>query len=479
MELNFKPRLTKGRHLHTVDEHGPMCLIEAVGFNEDGRVDDQHASIDPVLAALGRVLNDRMCNHFEHPLAEATGDLSPDRVSICDGCQARLWGVGERIAQTGYQTPDWSAAELAEVHVGLALEAAGAVLRLIDTTDPLYQLAHDAIEAGAFCSADADETSRAAARLAASRIENHTQRENSSSSWAGFAAANAVRAAASVAGNTISDTSTTYFFAERRCIETITFALGATAGNPPASMRVARRVLNAFGKATSRKVTPGESPEDIAKAAADTMRAQLRVEDEERAAARRARNRTNYCAEPEAVEMPLAVADAAAFHLEAAAAGVWGGDAIDRAMGEAIAEADAAWEEADGPQPAPPGTCYACHQESVMDICADCAGAGAHVAGPGLTEDTEEYEEVDDFAESIVGDVADEAIGDLQRAESMLLAIGVQHRAVESWTRRTVDGFSGNVEYRTKCCVSCRDIHGQPVAAPCPTMRIIDGYDGV
>ena len=84
-------------------------------------------------------------------------------------------------------------------------------------------------------------------------------------------------------------------------------------------------------------------------------------------------------------------------------------------------------------------------------------------------------EDVNDFDESDVADAADEAIGELERAESVIRAIAIEHRPVEAWTRRRGVGLM-NVQYRTHCCLSCRDPEGQPVPAPCRTAQLLDGY---
>jgi hypothetical protein len=421
MDIKFRPRLTKGRHLSTFDEYGHFCLVEAVGFNVDGVVHDEHASIDPILAAMARTLNDRMCAHYSHPVAEAFEFVAPTS-DICDECQARLWAVGERIAGTGHDTSDWSEAELARVHVHLALQAARAVLRLIDIADPLHNLAYEAIRAGEACLTADDDTLRGDAREAASRLENNVHSGNTPAAWAAHTAAHAARAAAAIDGDKLDDVTMTYFFANRRAREAMGYAIGAVAGDPPAAMRVARKVLNAFGKATSQKAPPVVSdevhPDDAGAAAAEA-------------------------AEPWAAEAAYREA-----YAEAAPVQIPTEDAVAHGVDYVAALFDAARQRA----------------------------ADAQYRRPVVVE-------LDAAAAAELSDVADEAIGqvaalmsDLERAETILNAVAALHRPVAAWTRRRPDGFKIDIEYQTDCCVACRDAEGNPVPSPCPTMVALHSF---
>lgn len=552
MDITFRPRLTKGRHLQTVDEYGPFCLVEAVGFNVDGKVDDSHASVDTALAALARTLNDRMCAHYAHPIAEATGVIAPS-TEICDDCQARLWAVGERIAETGYAVANWSEDQRAALHVRLAVEAAEAVFKLITRNTELWRVVRAALDAASACQLDPTPNNRAAARIAAAAIERAG--DNEPSTWAGHAAAHATRAAAALAGDTLDvvDTvTTTAFFANRRAVEAITYALGAVAGDRGRSMGVARRVLNAFGKATSQKATPGVSevvscadvaewraaedadrvdagfavivyPDDAGAAAADAAEPQFAeaayreayAEAEAVAELRRygASGDVNAATAAAAVSYYSAAApcperttvDGIGYgcvklgehveHNTALGAAWWTApeeyaqavtdDQLDAA---AAAELEAVKVEADD--------AYAAAAELAdVEERAAAAKAAAHRRQVAAWMDvpvwaitpvetpTEEYQVVDEFEESELADVADEAIGDvaaldddLQRAEAMLTAIAAEHRPVAAWTRRRHDGVDVDIEYQTDCCVSCRDVNGNPVPAPCRTMVILNSY---
>lgn len=427
MDITFRPRLVKGRHPLAVDETGPFCLVEAVGFNVDGSVNDRHPSVDPVLSALARTLNDRMCDHYSHPLAEAAGMIEPTQ-DICVACQARLWAVGERIAGTGFDTLEWSAAELAAAHVHLALEAAGAVLRLIEGSDPLHALAAAALEAGAYCLADPATDNLVAARLAATAIEEQPgDFDNSPAVWAAHTAVHAARAAAAVAGDKLDATLPTYYIANMRAIEAMTYALGAAAGDPPASMRVARRVLNAFGKFTSQS----ESDADVIAAgiAADLPAGAVVLYGCE--------ERTTV----EGIGYPCVKLGEHVEH-ETALGAVWW----------AAPELPEGWEYHE----------WTAEERAEQNPTEDEVGAG-------------DDEGVDDFDESELGDVVDEAIGDLERAEAVLHAIAAEHRPVAAWTRRHGVGLM-DVQYQTDCCLSCRDAEGQPTPAPCRTAQLLDGY---
>lgn len=561
MDITFRPRLTKGRHLQTVDEYGPFCLVEAVGFNVDGKVDDSHASVDTALAALARTLNDRMCAHYAHPIAEATGVIAPS-TEICDDCQARLWAVGERIAETGYAVANWSEDQRAALHVRLAVEAAEAVFKLITRNTELWRVVRAALDAASACQLDPTPNNRAAARIAAAAIERAG--DNEPSTWAGHAAAHATRAAAALAGDTLDvvDTvTTTAFFANRRAVEAITYALGAVAGDRGRSMGVARRVLNAFGKATSQKATPGVSDE-FAEWNGERSAAELR----ERAEAEH--HGCEECAAAEHVDptkkVPVwmgGLVEADTVHPDdagAAAADAAEPQFAEAAYREAYAEAEAAAERRAYYSAAAPcperttvdGIGYGCvklgehvehntalgaawwtapeeYAQAVTDDQLDAAAAAeleavkveaddAYAAAAEIADveeraaaakaaaqrrqvaawmdvpvwaitpvetPTEEYQVVDEFEESELADVADEAIGDvaaldddLQRAEAMLTAIAAEHRPVAAWTRRRHDGVDVDIEYQTDCCVSCRDVNGNPVPAPCRTMVILNSY---
>lgn len=517
MEFTFQPRLTKGRHMMTTDESGPFCLVEALGFNVDGKVHDEHPSIDRVLAAAGRTLNDRMCQHYRHPIAETAGMLTPDTSGICDECQGRLWAFGKRIAGTGYAADLWSEAELAVIHVDLALTAAEAALRVIPESDPLRVIVSSALTCARLCTDDPTEERRAAARLEASRIDQvHVQDAGSTpAAWAACAATHAIRAAAAILGNDLGDLSTTYFFANRRCVEAMTYAFGATEGDPAASMRVARKVVNAFEKATSQKATPGASHVDGAHCPVKWKTGVPCEGCRARAGAHHVAASEDVAEKAIMAAMPLNVAELNSVLPDGLVATV---PVHPDEAGAATAEEPVCYLS-HMTCPAPPDACHECEETKRRAAAAETYYTAAAPCPEWTTFDGKVYgciklnahtehitplgtawfarvpaevatavsallgaddDDVDDFEESEIGDVADEAIGDLHRAEAraeaILRAVAEEHRAVETWTRRSAVGFKDEVEYSAQCCVVCRDANGQPVLAPCRTMIIINGY---
>lgn len=555
MDITFRPRLTKGRHLTTVDEHGQFCLIEAIGYNADRTADDHHDSVDTLLGMLGRMLNDRMCTHIE-----------ADRHGICDACQGRLWAIGERIADTGYATLGMPAADRTALHARLALEAAGAVLSLIDRTDPLHSLVATTIEDAAMCLADPSDTHRADARLSASRVDNRTHSEtdlienaNAPHVRAAAAAVHAARAAAAASGDRLDDaSSTSYFFANRRAEEAVAEACSAVAGDPAQSMMVARRILNSFGKGTSQKATPGAphiagafvrhgARAALAKSMdvpveAITSTTDLRAAAEEYsgpvwggAALDRAIGAELAAAYVEAeaaiTGQPVDVvvvhdaaagrddegaAIAAAFTGPVVVNGVWyGSKEAARVSTEEVPDDAAAEFHEDRPKDCrlanmtcpdcgpcegceaiaaamaadlPEGAVvlYGCDERKMIDgvgyPCGELGEHETHKTALGViwwTPVAGDDGDMDDFDESIVGDVADEAIGDLERAEAVILAVVEEHRPVAVVGHAELTGpDAANMEYHYNVCYVCRDASGRPVPYPCRTSILVQAYRG-
>jgi len=483
MELTFRPRLTRGAHLTSTDETGDFCLVEAVGFNADRTVSDHHSSVDVVLAAMARSLNDRMCDHLPTP-------------AICGDCQARLWAIGPRIAGTG--NVDLSAQDRARLHVGLAITAAQTVLRAIEAPSTLHTLAEAAVEAATICVAEPTVQDLFTARTAAAELESYPFADQGQV-WAADACAKAASVAVRYASAlTAFEPDKHLDNITRHAVDVVAYATFATAGDPPASMRLARRVLNAFGKATSQNETPGVSlecacdcsctnPAELVKLHADGPK--------ESDVKCYACNNDMCHVEPDdaVAAAPMSWAEAvAADQLDAAVAAELAAPIPEAytPMGNraaylaAACEAAPSWaecEEAYNARPAYSGGTYiggtVAHQAAAIvadasddDDVAELWDAKASHMEAGA----EDNEDVNDFDESELGDVADEAISELELAERMLNAIAQEHRAVEAWVRKGADGTP--TEYRQKCCVSCRNAVGQPVPAPCRTMRIIEGY---
>lgn len=490
MDITFRPRLTKGRHLQTVDEYGPFCLVEAIGFNVDGKVHDEHPSIDPVLGALARAVNDRMCKHFDHPIAAAAG-LIGSTSDICDPCQARLWALGERVAGTGTDRPDWTGAELVQVHVRMAIAAARAAAHMIEGDDLLRGKVAAALEAAEVVAGDPSFENRKAARVAASRVENHESTAAAPAYWAGQAVAAATRAAVSVDGDGVGTVTPTYYFATRRAVDTMGYAIGAVEGSEGRCMGLARKVLNAFGAEVAAAERGAQAAaEELAAAetaAEDQVDARIAAERAAANAEERAGddegdfNATRYEVD-ESGDAPSVPCGNSASQGEPMLA--HGADPVDAQDFDAFAERaaaakaaqqrrqTAAWLEA----PAWALTPVELPTEE-HDVIATLDGEPMTV--PALAArlaPNVDDEDMNDFDESELGDVADEAIGDLERAETILNAVAAEHRPVAAWTRRRPPGFNTDIEYQTDCCISCRDAEGQPVPAPCRTMIILNSY---
>lgn len=440
MELTFRPRLTRGAHLTSTDETGDFCLVEAVGFNADRTVSDHHSSVDVVLAAMARSLNDRMCDHLPTP-------------AICSDCQPRLWAVGARIAGTG--SVDLSAQDRARLHVDLALTAAETVLRAIESPSTLHTLAEAAVEAARICVTEPTVQDLFTARTAAAELESCPFADQAQV-WAADACAKAASVAVRYASAlTAFEPDKHLGNITRHAVDVVAYATFATAGDPPASMRLARRVLNAFGKATSQNETPGVSAEALECACdcpctnpAELVKLHADGPKESDVKCYACNNDIHAVDTHAAAAAPMSWAEAeAAYNARPAySGGTYIGGTVAHQAAAIVADA------------------------SDDDDVAELWDAKASHMEAG----TEDNEDVNDFDESELGDVADEAISELELAERMLNAIAEEHRAVEAWVRKEADGAL--TEYRQKCCVSCRDAAGRPVPAPCRTMGIIEGY---
>lgn len=451
MKLTFRPPLTRGSHLRNSDGTGDFCLVEAVGYNADQTVTDHHASIDTVLAALGRALNDRMCNHdgltrghvgYPGDKANICEDVVEDGKVISLGCQTRLWAIGERIAGTGDPEISDDSPERAALHVHLAIIAARTALKAI-TQSELHTLAEAALEIAQTCADQPNGDNLRIAYAAADAVDTEAfPLANSWQSWAGYAAAQAARAAAKYAAGVVSGAEGPGAFATvaPAAADVVTYAVGAFEGQPGGAMGLARRVCNEYWKA---------------KREADAHAAGFIEADTPTVPCGNGTSQAERVEHAIRLERAIAAAPSWAeceeFYNAAAAPGVGPAEQANRAIAmRAEAAADAA----------------AAAELEAIKAEADDEYAAAAAA--------EENEHVNDFHESELGDVADEAIGDLQRAEAMLNAIANEHRAVQSWWRKNDAGIP--TEYRQNCCVSCRDATGQPVPAPCRTRQIIDSY---
>lgn len=435
------PRLTRGAH-------DP----KAFAYNIVGLF----SLIIPLIAYIGRTLNDTMCDHAD-----------PD---ICDRCQKRLMTFGVLISGTASAVADWSPGRMAELNARLAIAAARRLVDVVELGHPVawamkggsvLTSARRAINAAAALLEDPDlgaqndaataarqcreldlSTSRSARKhglVQESYIIGHLLKAASKAAEAAVAATETAWAQAGVTRQ-IELAQTT----ENLAGAAVGAALDAAAlleidpGRAESMMVVATGVVAEFDRAarpadaceksTSQKVTPGVSGTPL------------------------------YSDETRVLPVPFAtvVARLPVHPDDAAAAEL--ADAEDAAEEEVDARNRAAHAEANAQE----------HETAALPA--------------WLETPTEEYDIVNDFEESMIGDAADEAIAELGRAEAILNAIAEEHRAVEQVVRTTREDGSdaGTVtEYFQKCCVVCRDVKGRPVPAPCRTMVILDSYGEV
>lgn len=448
-----RPRLTRGAH-------DP----KAFAYNIVGLF----SQILPLLAYLGRTLNDTMCDH--------------DVADICDRCQRKLYTVGTLISGSASAVAHWEPARLARLNARLALAAARRLVDTVELGEPVawamkggavVTTARRAINAGTalmdrpelgamneanYAARQCGELDHSTSRVA----RKHGLKEESyiigfvlkAAAKAAEAAVNATEATWAQDGEArqlklVQATEDTAGAALGAAIDGAALLLGT--GRAESMMVVASGVCAEFDrlarpmdgeemaceKSTSQNATSGASPVDAHAAAVAKMRANLEAEAEEQAAARRARNRCNYAVETPTEEHTVIYPEDA------------GAAAAEAAEAEAL---------------------IADKMEASYLSTGDAGAA---------------------FEESELADVADEAIGDaaalmdaLGRAERILNAIAEEHRPVEAWTRRTapadvaraagVDNLE--IEYQAQCCIMCRDAKGQPMLAPCRTRQILESY---
>ncbi len=448
-----RPRLTRGAHNPKAGAYSIVGLF---------------SQVIPLLAYLGRTLNDTMCDHS----AQAARQMVQGAITnapICDRCQRKLYTVGTLISGSASAVAHWEPARLARLNARLALAAARRLVDTVELGEPVawamkggavVTTARRAINAGAalmdgpelgamneanYAARQCGELDHSTSRVA----RKHGLKEES------YIIGFVLKAAAKAAEAAVNATETTWAQdGEARQLklvqateDTAGAALGAAidgaalllgTGRSESMMVVASGVCAEFDrlarpmhgeemaceKSTSQNATSGASPVDAHAAAVAKMRANLEAEAEEQAAARRARNRCNYAVETPTEEHTV----------------IYPEDA-----GAAAAEALIA--------------------DKMEAAYLNTGDAGAA------------------FEESELADVADEAIGDaaalmdaLDRAERILNAIAEEHRPVEAWTRRRPVGFKVDIEYQAQCCIMCRDANGQPMLAPCRTRQILESY---
>lgn len=413
--LNSRPRLTRGAHDPAAHAYSIVGLF---------------SQIIPLLAYIGRTLNDTMCDHRT--------------VAICDRCQRHLYTLGILIEGSSAAVAGWTVVQLAELKARLALAAAR---RLVDTVE-LGEPVSWAMAGGSVVTTARRAINAGAALLDAPELGAHNE--------ARFAAKSCMEL----------DQSTTRV-ARKRGLERESLVIGnvlkaaskaAEAAVAAVDVRWAAR-MDAAGEWNGGGVEFSASKADYAAGAAvgaaldgaaaliGTGRAESMMvvatgvcaEFERRVELERDTPKDTFgksSSQAKTIETPTEEYNVMSEYAnEPAATEVWGGPYLDRGMEIAIAEAKA---------------------------------AGA------------------DFEESEIADVADEAIGDaasayadLERAEAILNAIAEEHRPVQQLVRTSRDNGAdaGQVtEYFADCCVMCRDAKGRPVPSPCRTAKILQSY---
>lgn len=479
-----QPRLTRGAHDPKAHANNIVGLF---------------SQIIPLLAYIGRTLNDTMCDHAD-----------PD---ICDRCQRKLHTLGTLISGSATTVAMWSPSRLAELNARLAIAAAR---RLLDTVELGHPVAW-AMKGGTVLT-----TARRAVFAAAALLDDPD-----------LGAMNHAQDAASQC--TELDLSTSRV-ARKQGLVAESFIIGhlLKAASKAACAAVAATETGWAQAGETRQLRLGLAVEGHAGAAVGAAldAAALLDVDPGRAEAMMV-VATGVCAEFDRIARPAA--EDAPTHREYVAmhgdtanvpfgnspsqgnAGAqcpvkWatgepcdGCRAAAAALGARAAEDTAAKEIAAAMAadlPAGAVVLYGCDERATVDgIGYPCVKLGEHVehetalgavwwtvetdavelhivdavALPAwLNTPTEEYNVVDDFEESELGDVADDAIGEIHQAEEVLRKVANEHRTVQSWWRKDEGGVP--VEYRRDCCVSCRDAAGRPMPAPCRTAVLVSSY---
>ena len=432
-----RPRLTRGAH-------DP----KAFAYNIVGLF----SQILPLLAYLGRTLNDTMCDHTD-----------PD---ICDRCQRKLYTLGTLISGSASAVASWAPARLAELNARLAIAAAR---RLADTIELGHPLAW-AMKGGAVLTAARRAINAATALLDVPELGAMNEANTAARSCQEL------------------DLSTSRVARKRGLAE---------------ESQVIGYVLKAASKAAEAAVHASESrwaarPGATAGREDETARHTLDAAGAALGAALDAAALLDI--DPGRSEAMMVVATGVCAEF----------DRLARPMDDEEMACEKSTSQKATPGVSPTQGCVQCGAlaDPFGDLCppcaelqdeeydfeaADAASAAAETAAEDEVDarirasyaeaNTEEYNVVDEFAESELADVTDEAIAEaaatlarLEAAEAALNAIAEEHRPVEAWTRRRELGFNDLIEYQAKCCVSCRDANGQPVPSPCRTLQKLNAF---
>lgn len=416
----------------------------------------------PLLAYVTRVLSDTMCTHG--PAGFSTTGYPQ---AICDRCQRYLQEVVVLAKGSAAEVADWTPARLAELQARIAIKAARRLIDMVAEGEPLpwshregtvIITARQALDAASNLIDNPELGGHMAARSAADAARELDQVAHKSARKRGTAESVAM------IGHVLK--------AASKAAESAVYAIDVkwsmhadAAGDwvPEAFKDRPEMAANAAGASIGAAL-------DGAGAFRDEWR------DPQRATAL----------------MAVGMAAAAEFHAivhpdrdDVAPACAWCG-AIAAPLGDLCIEC--AKEKADEEYTAAAELATAAATGDTPNVpCENSTSQGDPVDAPTEPLDVaallaEDDRDVNDFDESELGDVADEAIGDaaelladLERAERILTALAAEHRPVEAWTRRRGPS-DADIQYRTQCCLSCRDGDGQPVPSPCRTAKIIGNF---
>jgi len=397
-----RPRLTRGAHDPKAHAYNIVGLF---------------SQIIPLLAYLGRTLNDTMCDHYSHPIAEAFGSIEASD-DICERCQKRLYTVGTLISGSSSAVADWTPGPRALLDARLAIAAARRLVDVVEFGEPVAW----AMKGGTVVTTARHAINAAAALLEDPDLETH----------------NAARDAAQQCREM--DLSTCRV-ARKHGLEQESFIIGFVL---KAASKAADAAAAAIDVVWSETAGPVRGP-DLAKRAEDIAGAAL-------GAALDGAGKLQGTGRPEAM-MAVATGICAEFDRLARPAETYGKGTSQKAM-PGVSPVETPTEE--------------------YDVMQERNGIEVEV----IDVDDFESSGLGDVADEAIGDAA-AALADLERAETILNAVVAEHRAVEQCVRTTrEDGANAGLvtEYYQKCCVVCRDAKGRPIPAPCRTMLIVQAY---
>jgi hypothetical protein len=411
-----RPRLTRGAHDPKAHAYNIVGLF---------------SQIIPLLAYLGRTLNDTMCDH--------------ETADICDRCQRKLYTVGTLISGSASLVAAWDPKRRAQLNARLAIAAAR---RLVDTAE-LGEPMDWAMKGGAVVTAARRAINAAAAVLNTPELGR----------------VNEANAAARTAQELDLSTSRV---ARKHGLVAETYIVGF--------------VLKAASKAAESAVAAWETTYAMPGEERELKLAKI-TEDAAGAALGAALDGAALLLGTGRAEAMMVVATGVCAEFDRLARPE---DACEKSTSQKVTPGVSCSERT-----TVDGIGYPCVNQD-EDHVEHMTAMGASwwtpepAALPAWLTPTEEYDVIEDFTDSELGDVADEAIGDaaalaadLERAEAILNAVAKEHGAVETLVRTSrEDGSNAAMvtEYYQECCVVCRDAKGRPVPAPCRTQRIIQGF---